>query len=97
VYDAVLDIRGFRGPGNGETATTGFHATVSMALACRSVHLYGFQGSTTFDGHAMDASHGIEREHVLLRELAAHAPLTGVQMPHVLRDVWPAANLAIVC
>ena len=56
VTNAVLDLRGYGraaagsdGGSDGEAGskpTTGFHAVVSMALACRSVRLYGFQGET---------------------------------------------------
>ena len=77
----------------GTKPTSGFQAIVAMGLACKSVRLYGFAGTTSLDGHAMAADHGIAQEHVLLDQLRAHT----LDMPASLQEFWPTANVTVVC
>lgn len=77
----------------GATPTTGFHALLTMALACKSVRLYGFAGSANLDGHGISASHGIAQEHLLLDRLVAHT----LRMPASLRDAWATADVTVIC
>ena len=85
-------MRGFHD--GSDKPTTGFQAVISLALECKSVRLYGFAGTTSLDGHEMSADHGIEREHVLLRQLSEH---TYDLMPLAIRAAWPATNVSVVC
>ena len=66
---AAAAIRSTTGSGYDGKPTTGFHAIITMAFACRSVDLYGFSGSSTINGHVISGDHGIEREHAVLRQL----------------------------
>ena len=98
ITDAVLELRGFE-PEHENVPTTGFHAAIAMGLECHSLRLYGFAGSTTLDGHHMDASHDIETEHALLRQLTSHT-LRDDQLVYdatMLRSAWQVANVSVVC
>ena len=54
--------------------STGLHAVITTAFACRNVTLYGFRGDATIDGHHGGyAGHSIAAEHLLLQDLANHA------------------------
>lgn len=90
--NAAYNLRHFDPPASNKP-TTGMHAVVMLGLACRSVHLYGFAGSKTVDGHEEDADHDIEAEHRLLRQLVTHT----ANMPPILREVWKTTNVSIVC
>ena len=97
VTKAVLALRNYA-PGKdlSNKPTTGFHAVVLFSLACKSVRLYGFAGSSTVDGHKMSADHGIEKEHRLLTRLEAKT-LNASEMNYALRMWWPYTNLTVVC
>ena len=49
--------------------TTGFHAVVTLGLACDSVDLYGFSGESTADNHQISSNHRIAVEHAALNAL----------------------------
>lgn len=99
VTDAVLRLRGFDDWDRSDVPTSGMHAAVAMGLECRSLRLFGFAGESTLDGHEMDASHDIEAEHVLLRQLTSHT-LRDDQLAgpaEVLRTAWQMADVSVVC
>ena len=63
VWDAALAMR------HGREASTGLHAILAFAPRCRGgLHLYGFSGNGTNDGHHI--GHALSIEHKLLGELA---------------------------
>ncbi|KAL1529011.1 hypothetical protein AB1Y20_010332 [Prymnesium parvum] len=97
VTNAVLSIRGFERHGSSveRKPTTGFHAVLVFGLLCRSLHLYGFEGEATVDGHEITADHEIEEEHRLLRKLSRHEEIP--EMPPAIRQAWEQANLTIWC
>ena len=70
--------------------STGLHAVLTMGLACESVELFGFAGSTTIDDHP--EGHAIEAEHALLRKLA-DKELPAENFNDWLRPLWPYVNL----
>lgn len=49
--------------------STGFHAVLTMALQCRKLTAFGFDGVGTYDGHAITTEHALTLEHSLLRLL----------------------------
>ena len=100
---AVYQLRHFDGEGN-RKPTTGFHAVVTFGLACRSLRLYGFEGSTSLDGHEIAASHGLEEEHVVLQALLDPAlpftlddPLLSQHVYLYFKEAWAAKSVTLVC
>jgi hypothetical protein len=71
INDAAHFFRRDGSPYHGKP-TTGLHAFLTLALTCKSLHVYGFGGSKTLDDHRMSEDHGIEREHALLYALGNH-------------------------
>ena len=96
----VFGLRNFAGGNNGHKPTTGFHAVITFALACRSLRLYGFAGETSLDGHEIMASHGIQEEHDVLNQLldpARAVTLNEMARNDEFRGAWAAANVSLVC
>lgn len=98
--NGVFGLRDFHGGNNGHKPTTGFHAVVTFALACKSLRLYGFGGTTSLDGHHIMESHGIREEHTLLSNLLNQTvwPTLDEMMSNAeLLRAWAAVNVTNVC
>lgn len=86
VHEATTMVRMAAGMHSVEPST-GFHAMLTMAMHCKRLTVYGFDGDSSYDGHCITPEHRLDIEHMIMQQLV-HGQIVG------LPTGWRSGQLA---
>lgn len=95
--DWVVDLIGYPAT----NPTTGFHAFLTLALSCKTLDLYGYNGTGSADGHIAQlgwGNHNIVKEHQIIGSIIQHTSFGDTSFPQSMEEAWSGfAPVSVVC